>query len=67
MVNSMTEKDHQTVAAMEMYGGHFVRALARLCHHADDINLAKIKAAWPEVWERYEELAAGDDAKNKKI
>lgn len=49
--------DYAVVCAMERYGGHFIQILAQLCHRADPVNFAKIKAAWPEYWREYSETA----------
>lgn len=43
-----------TCDAMDKYGGSFVKTLSNLARHADPINLAKIKATWPEYWLEYE-------------
>lgn len=53
----MMATDYEIVCAMERFGGSFVRNLAALCHSADPINMAKIKAAWPEYFEEYAEIA----------
>ncbi len=45
--------DRQVIAAMRRFGGSFVKALAEAATAADPINLAKIKAAWPDYWARY--------------
>ncbi len=50
-------RDDEVVAAMERFGGSFVRALAVAAGHADVDNLKRIKAAFPEYWNRYTELA----------
>ena len=50
--------DDRIVAAMARYGGGFVTMLAELYRRADPENRARIKAAWPEYWEKYAELAA---------
>ena len=52
----MNEHDYHIVSMMEKYGGSFVKALANACHHADPINLAKLKNAFPEYWKEYEEM-----------
>lgn len=52
------EADWDVVRTMERFGGSFVWTLAQLCHLADSDNLARIKAAWPEYWAEYAELAA---------
>jgi hypothetical protein len=50
--------DWEVTQAMETFGGSFVRNLAALCHTADPVNLAKIKATWPDYWLEYAEIAA---------
>lgn len=40
---------------MSIYGGSFVKELAKLAQRADSRNLQKIKDTWPEYWEEYEE------------
>jgi hypothetical protein len=52
----MTDKDLAITDAMEQYGGSFVKALAVAARRADPDNLAKIKATWPEYWQRYTEM-----------
>jgi hypothetical protein len=49
--------DYEVVRAMHTYGGHFTRILAELCDRADPVNLAKIKATWPEYWQEYAEMS----------
>jgi len=51
------EEDFETVEAMRMYGGSFVKQLAELYNCADHINLQKIKDTWPEYWKQYSEMA----------
>lgn len=51
--------DYAVIRTMEMFGGGFVQTLAQLCHRADPDNLARIKAAWPEYWAEYAEVAKG--------
>ena len=43
--------------AMIDHGGSFVRTLGELFRKADDINVVKLKAAFPEYWTRYSLLA----------
>lgn len=47
--------DEQIIVArnMELYGGSFASNLGRALLHADSINTAKIKATWPELWEKF--------------
>jgi hypothetical protein len=51
------QSDYRIVQAMERYGGSFARAIAQAAHRADENNLAKLKAAFPELWAEYAELA----------
>jgi hypothetical protein len=51
------EQEYFTREAMRVYGGSFVRALADAAECADPCNLAKLKAAFPEVWEQYRRMA----------
>ena len=53
----MEEADWKVLTAMQTYGGSFVQALAAAGFCADPVNLAKIKATWPEHWERYTKMA----------
>lgn len=53
----MNDKDIDIIEAMEKYGGSFVVALAQAARRADSINLAKLKAAFPEYWEQYRTMA----------
>jgi hypothetical protein len=49
--------DYEIMEAMRLYGGSFASALAMAAYHADADNLATIKAAFPDLWEEYRELA----------
>lgn len=49
----MSSADFKVISAMRLFGGSFVHALATAATKADPDNLAKIKAAWPELWEKY--------------
>lgn len=49
------EYDYWTIEAMRKFGGSFVKTLAELASRADRQNLQKIKNAWPEYWEDYQE------------
>lgn len=39
--------------AMRQYGGGFASALGEALLHADEVNEAKIKATWPDLWGQY--------------
>lgn len=54
---SLDDHDYAVVEAMTLYGGSFVVALARAFSSADAENFAKLKAAFPEYWEKYREVA----------
>ena len=53
----LTDKDYDTLDAMEQYGGSFVKALANLARHADSKNIVIVKETWSEYWESYEQMA----------
>lgn len=46
------------IDAMEHIGGSFVRALAEAVVRADEDNRARLVRAFPEVFQRYEQIAA---------
>lgn len=50
----MTLADLKAIETMHQRGGNFARALAHAAAAADPENLQKIKATWPELWEKYE-------------
>ena len=41
---------------MEVLGGSFVKALVDLWYAADSINKPRVRAAFPEYFERYERM-----------
>ena len=45
--------------AMVNRGGSFAAALGNAALHADCCNLAKIKAAFAEIWKSYERTKSG--------
>jgi hypothetical protein len=49
--------DYDVAEAMAVYGGSFIKNLAGCVRTADAINLAKIKATWPEYWATYTNIA----------
>ena len=53
--NKMNDK--QTINTMMEYGGSFVRKLGAAAYVADEENLAKIKATWPDYWAQYQRMA----------
>lgn len=52
--------DLDVIAAMESFGGSFVRSLAQAFRLADADNRERIKTAFPEVWEKYSLWAAAE-------
>lgn len=50
-------RDWEITAAMITYGGGFVAALGALYRRADPMNQVRLKAAFPEYWQEYAELA----------
>ena len=53
---TITEED--IIQAATTFGGSFDQCLAKLIRLADDGNLTKIKATWPEFWVKYTEFAS---------
>lgn len=49
----MTLADLKAIENMHQRGGNFARALAHAAAAADPENLQKIKATWPDMWDRY--------------
>ena len=49
--------DFEIARAMARFGGSFARALGITAQYADPTNLAKLKAAFPELWKEYAEVA----------
>jgi hypothetical protein len=49
--------DYEVTEAMIVYGGSFVSALGKLFRLADSDNEARLKAAFPEYWQRYAALS----------
>lgn len=57
----MTTTDARTIQNMRDSGGSFVKALAGAMGCADTDNLARIKAAFPEIMDRYAPTPFLDD------
>lgn len=51
------DEDYATSEAMLRMGGSFVQALGEAARRADLVNLAKLKATFPEYFTKYAELA----------
>ncbi|MCP1679444.1 hypothetical protein [Kerstersia gyiorum] len=50
--------DYQAIAAaMQQYGGRFVRGLGAALAAADASNAARLAAAFPEIMDRYADAA----------
>jgi len=49
--------DFEIVDAMAQFGGSFAQAIAVAARRADPMNLSALKAAFPELWNQYAELA----------
>ena len=49
--------DRQIINTMIEYGGSFVRKLGAAALVADQQNLNRIKATWPEYWGQYARMA----------
>ena len=48
-----TKLDYRILESMEQRGGGFASALAKAAYRADDVNFAKLKQAFPELWEHH--------------
>jgi hypothetical protein len=53
----MKATESEIISAMRTFGGSFVERLAEAFQFADDVNRARLRVAFPEVWSQYEELA----------
>ena len=49
--------DYQVVETMITYGGSFVQALGKAYRCADQWNQERLKAAFPNLFDEYRELA----------
>lgn len=54
------DQDYDTIEAMLKFGGNFVYHLAAAAARADAQNYSKLKAAFPDYWKQYEEMAKKD-------
>ena len=52
-----TERDSLVLAAMIRYGGSFANAIAVAAMCADSGNLLRLKVAFKDLWEQYDEMA----------
>ena len=59
-------ENFHVVSAMNRYGGSFAKALSEAFFTADADNFARLKAAFPELWAEYEEMARFMLEKEKK-
>jgi hypothetical protein len=58
------DTDFDVTEAMIVYGGGFVSLLGKLFRQADARNKAILKAAFPDYWRTYTELAVLKSEKN---
>ena len=57
----MKDNDYLILEAMTIYGGSFVKTLAWAAQRADSENYAKLKAAFPELWDSYAAFVRKND------
>lgn len=57
----MKDQDYKILEAMTIYGGSFVKSLAWAAQRADSENYAKLKAAFPEIWDSYAAFVRKND------
>lgn len=50
--------DHEILTTMEQFGGSFASNLAKAWFNADAQNSARLRAAFPDLWEEYRKFAA---------
>jgi hypothetical protein len=50
--------DHEVLTAMERFGGSFASRLAKAWFCADAMNSARLRMAFPDLWEEYRKFAA---------
>lgn len=55
--NRMSEEELDVVENMERFGGSFVKALSGAFYRADRENFLKLKDAFPEYWDEYENFS----------
>jgi len=48
--------DDVILEAMQTYGGSFAKAIAYAATKADGDNYKRLRAAFPELWERYDAM-----------
>ena len=58
--------DQDVLDTMERYGGSFVKALAAAWRRADSENIARLRAAFPDIWECYVAMATEDAGPNAR-
>lgn len=51
---------------MEVFGGSFVKALVNLWYRADSVNKPRVRAAFPEYFEKYERQYQEHKAQQEK-
>jgi len=51
------DQDFAALSMMTRYGGSFVAALAEVAYKSDADNYQRLKAAFPDIWKRYEDFA----------
>ena len=54
----------QIAESMEQYGGSFAKALGRAMRLADEENLTRIEAGWPEYMVKYYFIRKDAEAKS---
>ncbi len=62
----MSDEDAEVVDTMARFGGSFVKALAECFRHADPFNFRRLRVAFPEFWQEYEQMAARHKKQKKE-
>lgn len=53
----MNQEDRDTIAAMETYGGGFIKAIAGAFRRADSRNFYRLQVAFSDEWIHYARTA----------
>jgi hypothetical protein len=51
------DDDYAVISAMLIFGGSFAEAMAKAWQRGDAVNRARVKAAFPDLFTKYAEMA----------
>lgn len=64
-VLDMHVSHHDVAKQMMRLGGSFVKALGSALGKADNENVEKIQSTWPEIYDRYRQMAVSKQANDE--